>query len=91
MEDRVTRYKAELGVEDFCTRHHGWWISEAVETDVFRDGKRLLQSGTVFFEESEEWRYTRRHAAQDLLKKLEAVIRVIEEQIGDVRKKECAV
>ena len=90
MEEKVVRYKAELGVEDYATRRHGWWISEAVETDIVVDGKKMLRSGTLLFDDSAEWRYTRRHAAQDLLKKLEDVIDKIEEQIDEVRKKECA-
>lgn len=90
MEDRIKRYRGEVGTEDFFSRSHGWWITEAFESEIVKDGKRLLQCGSMFLEETTEWRHTRRHAAQDVIRKLESIIDKIEVQIADVRQKESA-
>jgi hypothetical protein len=90
MDDQVKRYKAEVGVEDFFTRRHGVWISEAVETDIVLDGTRMLRIGSILFAGSAEWRHTRRHAAQDVIVRLQKIVAEIEQQIDEFRTKECA-
>jgi hypothetical protein len=88
-DSAMDRFIGVIGCQDVITYRQAWWITEAKETDGVMDGKRVLKVGdTLFMDDPSAWRFNRRHAVMDIIKKIEAVRAALADQIEEIKREE---